>query len=77
MLARFADALRAAAELGPTLRAQIPVKAQLSMALHWGSSRLTENQDRIGGNVYATFALEKLRHAVPALDQELAIGRTA
>src|SRR5262249_40867720 len=70
------SALRTAVELGSTLRSHVPVQVQLSMALHWGAARLMENYDRVGSNIYAVFALERLRHEVPDLDKELAAQRT-
>ncbi len=70
------EALRAAVSLGPAIAGQIPVEVQLSVALHWGVSHLTEQGDRIGNNVHAVFALEKVRHEVPAIEQELGAKKT-
>ncbi len=64
-------ALTAARALAPALERQLPVKVQLSIALHWGASHLTEQGDRIGNHVHAVFSLEKLRHEAPALRELL------
>jgi class 3 adenylate cyclase len=61
-------ALAAATQLGPAIQGQIPHPVRLSVALHWGVSHLTEQGDRIGNNVHAVFALEKVRHQLPALN---------
>jgi len=71
------SALDAGMRLAPTLAKQMPVNAQLSIALHWGPSHLTEQGDRIGNNVHAVFSLEQLRHDDAALEEEMASQSTA
>jgi class 3 adenylate cyclase len=64
-------ALKAGINLAPALARQMELNAQLSVALHWGPSNLTDTNDRIGNNVHAVFSVEQIRHHDPALEQEL------
>jgi class 3 adenylate cyclase len=56
------NALEAALELGPRLVLRHNPIPPLSIALHWGSASLSPTGERTGQDVYAVFALEKVRH---------------
>jgi class 3 adenylate cyclase len=71
------NALAAARALAPAIRGQVLVEVQLSIALHWGISHLTDYGDRIGNNVHAVFALEKIRHEAPSLKDMTQTGQTS
>ena len=64
-------ALSAAVKLVPRLSRKLDIQFKTSFGLHWGCSRLNSGGDRIGKDVHAVFALEHLRHKVPALTTEL------
>jgi class 3 adenylate cyclase len=57
-------AAHAALKLGPTFRKHVQKPVQVSIALHSGTSRLTEERDRTGNDVHCVFDLEKLRHRI-------------
>jgi len=61
------SALEAALELGPRLILRHNPVPPLSIALHWGSASLSPTGERTGQDVYAVFALEKVRHAEPGM----------
>jgi class 3 adenylate cyclase len=63
-------ALETAARLGPSVARHVLPTIRVSVALHWGPARNTGNGGKAGRDVYAVFALEKLRHAIAALDAE-------
>ncbi len=69
-------ALKAGVQLVPTLTQQIPMKAQISVALHWGPSTLTEQRDRIGNHIHAVFSLEQVRHHEQTIKDELTQQKT-
>jgi len=78
-------ALRAGSELAPTLSRQMaasaggvapPMNVQLSVALHWGPSNLTDDGDRIGNNVHAVFSVEQVRHQDKVLEEEMSTQGT-
>jgi class 3 adenylate cyclase len=55
-------AMSVADGLQSSLHKHLSEPTQLSLALHWGKSYLTGEGSRTGGDVYAVFALENLRH---------------
>jgi class 3 adenylate cyclase len=69
-------ALRAGVGLVPALARQMELNAQISVALHWGPSNLTDTDDRIGNNVHAVFSVEQVRHQDRALGLELRNEKT-
>jgi protein phosphatase len=55
-------ALLAALKLSPGIQRHIRIPVQISIALHWGSVRLTHEGERTGRNAHAVFSVEDLRH---------------
>ena len=68
-------ALKAAVALGPGLKRHISTPVTISIALHFGSTRLAPNGERTGKNVHAVFSLEDLRHKEKKLRKYVALGR--
>ncbi|MBF0537643.1 MAG: Stp1/IreP family PP2C-type Ser/Thr phosphatase [Nitrospirae bacterium] len=56
------EALKSATKLSGVLARYIKFPVQISVALHWGSVRLTQEGERTGRNAHAVFSLEDLRH---------------
>ncbi|MBF0344986.1 MAG: Stp1/IreP family PP2C-type Ser/Thr phosphatase [Nitrospirae bacterium] len=56
------EALKTATRLSGGLARHIKFPVQISVALHWGSVRLTQEGERTGRNAHAVFSLEDLRH---------------
>jgi class 3 adenylate cyclase len=61
-------ALQIAARLGPGVARHVSPNIRISVALHWGATRNTGNGGKAGKDVYAVFSLDKVRHAVPAVE---------
>ncbi|QWR76713.1 FHA domain-containing protein [Candidatus Magnetomonas plexicatena] len=64
-------ALSAALKLSPGILRHIKIPVQISIALHWGSVRLTQEGERTGRNAHAVFSLEDLRHREPKVNERL------
>jgi class 3 adenylate cyclase len=64
-------ALSAALKLSPGILRHIKIPIQISIALHWGSVRLTQEGERTGRNAHAVFSLEDLRHREPKVNDRL------
>ncbi|MBF0520106.1 MAG: adenylate/guanylate cyclase domain-containing protein, partial [Nitrospirae bacterium] len=64
-------ALSAALKLSPGILRHIKIPIQISIALHWGSVRLTAEGERTGRNAHAVFSLEDLRHREPKVNERL------
>ncbi|MBF0566511.1 MAG: Stp1/IreP family PP2C-type Ser/Thr phosphatase [Nitrospirae bacterium] len=56
------EALKSALRLSSGLARHIKFSVSISVALHWGSVRLTQDGERTGRNAHAVFSLEDLRH---------------
>jgi pSer/pThr/pTyr-binding forkhead associated (FHA) protein len=63
-----AVALDVAARLGPGVARHVLPGIRVAVALHWGPTRNTGNGGKAGRDVYAVFALEKVRHLSPELE---------
>jgi len=50
--------------IAPKLKKYIKEPVQICIALHWGTSRLTEDGDRTGRDVHCVFDLQVLRHRI-------------
>ncbi|HID31647.1 MAG TPA: FHA domain-containing protein [Desulfobacterales bacterium] len=68
-------ALKAAVTLAPSLKRHISTPVTISIALHFGPTRLAPNGERTGKNVHAVFSLEDLRHKQEKLRKYVASGR--
>lgn len=64
-------ALKAAVTLCPGLKRHISTPVRISIALHFGSTRLALDGERTGRNVHAVFSLEDLRHKEERLRKQL------
>lgn len=64
-------AMEVALNIRPTLADHFSASLQLCVALHWGSSYLTGEGSRTGKDVYAVFALERLRHQDETIGEPL------
>ncbi|MBF0456705.1 MAG: Stp1/IreP family PP2C-type Ser/Thr phosphatase [Nitrospirae bacterium] len=56
------SAIGAALKLSPGIARYIKIPVQISIALHWGPVRLTQEGERTGRNAHAVFSVEDLRH---------------
>ncbi|KWT90924.1 Stp1/IreP family PP2C-type Ser/Thr phosphatase [Candidatus Magnetominusculus xianensis] len=56
------SAISAALKLSPGVQRYIKIPVQISVALHWGPVRLTQEGERTGRNAHAVFSVEDLRH---------------
>ncbi|MBF0567255.1 MAG: Stp1/IreP family PP2C-type Ser/Thr phosphatase [Nitrospirae bacterium] len=56
------SAISAALKLSPGIQRYIRIPVQISIALHWGPVRLTQEGERTGRNAHAVFSVEDLRH---------------
>jgi class 3 adenylate cyclase len=61
-------ALNVAARLGPGVARHVGAGIRVAVALHWGPTRNTGNGGKAGRDVYAVFALEKVRHLTAELE---------
>ena len=64
-------ALKTAVTLSPGLKRNFSTPVRISIALHFGSTRLAPNGERTGRNVHAVFSLEDLRHKDETLKRQV------
>lgn len=69
------EALKAGVMLSPGLKRHFSTSIRISIALHFGSTRLAPNGERTGRNVHAVFSLEDLRHKDETLKRQVESGQ--
>lgn len=69
------EALKAAVTLSPGLKRHFSTSVRISIALHFGSTRLAPDGERTGRNVHAVFSLEDVRHNHETLMKQVESGR--